>query len=328
MLEGLGYSRAGASALTGNFVVESGVNLPTAYRNPDKLDHGSQGLAQWRAVRLQQFEDWVKATEKRRTTEPWTIWFGRLDNQVAFVGHELKTSYAALDAKLRQPGDVAALAADVCWQYERPNKALAHIAERVAAAVAISTTTVVDPQTSQTMPAATLGVVDKLHAEADSHAQQSKGAAAIATVGGLGALGLAMSNWIEIIPWWEWAAFAVLALMILIGIAGALGQRTKQAAVLAAIPGVSKVPSGEIQDITRAAAPAPSPIALTAGTSAFDAAVAAAVAHQRSLDAVQAAHDATSKPTSVPGVTSVSATSVSTSVLVDKDGNPVTSNGA
>jgi len=132
MLQAQGYTPAGAAALVGNFSQESGPNLPSAFRTRD-LDHGSNGLPQWRLERLKAYEEYVQSLHPGASSADLWLFYGRMAYQLQYVAIELKRDYATLDAKLRETPEpsVSDLAAAVCWNYERPNKAESGITNRI-----------------------------------------------------------------------------------------------------------------------------------------------------------------------------------------------------
>src|SRR5690606_29493802 len=73
-----GLSPVHAAALTGNFIVESG--LDTRIEGDKNLDHASVGLAQFRGDRLKRL--------KNKYEDPYT-----LDNQLDFVWWELNNTH-------------------------------------------------------------------------------------------------------------------------------------------------------------------------------------------------------------------------------------------
>lgn len=271
MLEVLGYSRSGASALTGNFCREVGPNLPTAFRTAG-LDHGSNGLAQWRLGRLDAYKAYVQsqkpelvqaaAATGQKVDDAFWPWYGRLDFQTQFVAIELAKDYPALDHKLRMGGDVAALTADVCWQYERPSKLLSGIAERIdyAKAVAADTSEGVNPVTDIR---ANPTVVDQLHNTILAHDQKATGGFATAGIAGFGALGLLLSHVLHDVPLWEWVAVGVVLVVALLCLLGAVAERRNAANVASAVPGVTPVPPPAPVTITPASIAATKPIQMT-----------------------------------------------------------------
>ena len=287
---GMGYSLGGASALTGNFVRESGVNLPTAFRT-GKLDHGSQGLAQWRLARLTNYKAFVASLHRdlEGDKELWP-WYGRMDYQCEFVDEELKTDYPLLHAKLcAVGGDAATLAADVCWQYERPSKELSGIADRIAAAKALAVPARPTP-TSDVMDAT---VTDHLHTEADGHDKQADGGIVAAGAAGLGAAALFISNYINSIPRWQVVVIIILLAVMAMCVVAAMASRKKATNVKSAIPKVSVVPKPEDPKPT----PAPAPVIPSPGMASVldDPAVRAAIANAVAADRANRPDPATVK---------------------------------
>ena len=230
--EAKGYPRSGAAAIVGNLCRESGPSLPSAFRQ-NHLDHGSNGLPQWRLERLTSYENYVRGLHPELKTEAefWP-WYGRMDHQLDFIMHELAVDYPALDAKLRKGGDPAALAADFCWQYERPSKALSGIAERIDYAKALAA-----PDVGK--PSSTVNVVEHLHTVADSHRTQAQGGIVLAGVSAVGAATVAGSNFVQDLPTWEIVSLGGLVLVAVIGIIGYFANAAKARKVEGAIPGVT-----------------------------------------------------------------------------------------
>lgn len=253
LFEAQGLSRTGAAAMVGNFVMESGPSLPSAFRSGN-LDHGSNGLAQWRLDRLGAYRNFVKAQKPALIEDGMSFadvdkamwpWYGRMDFQVKFAVKELRESYPALHKKLVAGGDAGTLAADVCWQYERPNKALSNIADRIAWAKAIAadtSTLSAVPVSARSGEPASLTIVDHLHAAADTHEKKAGGGIMAAFMGFVGAIALIVSNFMSVIPTWEWVVIAVLALLMIAGVSAALNQRRSADAIRLAAAGVAKVP--------------------------------------------------------------------------------------
>lgn len=281
-----GFTMAGASALVGNFVRESGPNLPSAFRH-GKLDHGSQGLPQWRLGRLTAYMNFVKEKHPELTSEDelWP-WYGRMAYQVEFVARELASSYRTLYFNLRAPGgDVAALTADVCWQYERPSKALSGIAVRLDAAKALYAELLRQhPAVPQTMD-----LVSALHEQAADHTNQ---AATGAAVGG-GALVLAsVGGVVKAAPhvhmaWYWWAFFLAMAVIALLAVIGAIKNFISAQNLKLTIPKVdTTAPRGGVMNPIQPSAvnpnagavpkPAAAPVDHTARIKAQEAAAAAA----------------------------------------------------
>lgn len=221
-----GYMPSGAAGLVGNFCVESGPALSVAFRRHD-LDHGSQGLAQWRGSRLDAYMKFVAVKHPDAASDELWAQYGRLDYQVDFVDHELATDYPALHAKLKAGGLVASLATDICWQYERPNKALAHIADRIAHARAIYAAAV-------KVPATPVNVANALDIVAAEHDKSTAGAA-IAATASAGLAGAVVLNHVATsLSWWEWAGLGVPSFVILGAISSMVSSAAKATAVRAA----------------------------------------------------------------------------------------------
>jgi hypothetical protein len=139
MLIAQGYTAEGAAAIVGNLSQESGRNLPSAFRT-GSLDHGSQGLPQWRLERLTAYENYVKTLHPRETGSAIWQWYGNLALQINYIAIELGKDYPALNRRLRTAGEsVDTLTEDVCWQYERPSKVAANLANRKAQAEEVYT---------------------------------------------------------------------------------------------------------------------------------------------------------------------------------------------
>ena len=123
-----GWCDNGVCGVIGNDVGESGAKLDSTVHRVH-ADHGSGGIAEWRLDRLTN----LIAFANQRGVDPNT-----LAVQAAFQIHEIKTGYPQLDAMLRDPNEsVATLVSEVCWKYERPNKQLANLKGRLAAANAL-----------------------------------------------------------------------------------------------------------------------------------------------------------------------------------------------
>lgn len=118
-----GYCPAGACAIVGNLVQESGTNLASAYAPIGERDHGSVGIAQWRLDRKTALEMFGGATVQT------------LETQCAFLVHELKTGYPELEIQLHDlKRSVENLTANFCFVFERPNRKLAGLDTRINAA--------------------------------------------------------------------------------------------------------------------------------------------------------------------------------------------------
>ena len=262
-----GLSSSGAIACVANFSWEGGsANLNSGFRT-GKLDHGSQGLPQWRLGRLDGYMLFVaqKHPDLERDYTPqgdlWP-WFGNLSNQCEYVILELQRDYKALHDKLAKGGDIASLVAAVCWQYERPNRALAHLADRVAygkaiAAGLIGTKLPTDISTHITAQA---------H-EQDTNQAVSGGLAAVPLVGGSA---VAAYHWSGSLQWFEWIALAIGVVIFVLGVIGfiqahiaATNLKTSAASITPAVPRGGEVDPIKPQVKTRtvpkpsAAKPAP-----------------------------------------------------------------------
>jgi hypothetical protein len=136
LFEAEGYPPEAAAAWVGNLSQESGAGLPSAFRT-GQLDHGSQYLPQWRLERLTKYESWVRSQHPEEDAAGLRAWCGNMALQVKYIAIECKRDYSALDIQLRRGGDIDTLTDAICWQFERPNKALSGIANRKAQAHAV-----------------------------------------------------------------------------------------------------------------------------------------------------------------------------------------------
>jgi len=102
----------GAAAVVGNCSQEVGINLPSKFTLV--TDHGSQGIAQWRLVRLTALEQF--ADDKKLIVTD-------LATQGLFLLDELAKDYPALDLMMRVPGtrSLANLTANFMVVFERPS---------------------------------------------------------------------------------------------------------------------------------------------------------------------------------------------------------------
>ncbi len=116
----MAMTSTGAAAVIGNFSQELGVDLRSGYA--EKADHGSQGVAQWRLSRLEALTDFCGERG---------LHSGMLAAQIKFAIFELAKDYPDLDKDLRAGGDIDKLTARVCWDYERPSKSAANLANRI-----------------------------------------------------------------------------------------------------------------------------------------------------------------------------------------------------
>lgn len=121
-----GYSAQGAAAIIGNLSGESGVNLDSKVERGPRADHGSGGIAEWRLDRK---------TNLKRFAERLGKDVNGLEIQCMFVIHELQNDYPALDEQLREgKRTIENLTANFCYIFERPNKQLARLDNRIAQA--------------------------------------------------------------------------------------------------------------------------------------------------------------------------------------------------
>jgi len=205
MLQAQGYSPKGAAAIVGNLSQESGNNLPTAFRTRD-LDHGSNGLPQWRLQRLTDYEAYVRSLHPGASASVLWAFYGNMALQIAYIAIELKRDYPALDARLRSRTSketIEELTEAVCWQYERPAEASANLPNRIAQAEA----TWSEGHVTGSEAVASARVAAKTE-DAHSVAKKSTGFAAVL---GTAAAGVAVHvHSVTSAPWWEWAGIAVL----------------------------------------------------------------------------------------------------------------------
>lgn len=226
----MGYMPSGASSIVGNLSWESGgANLPTAFRKRN-LDHGSNGMPQWRLARLDAYEAFVREQQPNASAAELWNHYGRMDYQVRYIDIELKRDYPKLHANLTKGGAVAALTADFCWSYERPSKAYAHLAERVAFA-----NTIFDALNPKSGPVTILNAVDL---DAKTHDQQAVGGAAIATVGLLGGAGTVVQHVAPDLSWVEWTAIGLAVAILVGGVATLVSAMVKAARVRSAKVGL------------------------------------------------------------------------------------------
>ena len=249
-----GMSASGGAACTGNFCRESGPTLPTAFRKAH-LDHGSNGLAQWRGSRLDDYMDFVQAKHPEIVSaddNEAALWaqYGRLDYQCAFVAQEMRNAYPALWRKLLAGGDVASLTADVCWQYERPNRALSGIDLRISYAKAIAAA----------MPARKDDVVTSLATVAIAHDTHAANGGVIAGSSVALMSGIAMTHLVHFLHWFEIVAICCLIVGIVIGIGTLVFHAQQASAVRQAMTGAdTTVPRGGVQSPIVAEPPPPMP---------------------------------------------------------------------
>lgn len=209
-----GWMPSGASAMTGNLTQESGVNLPSAFRT-GKLDHGSQGLPQWRLDRLNDYEAFVKGKHPELVDNDDAMWaqYGRVDYQCEYIVIEVQRDYPRLDAALRKGGSVTALVAEICWEYERPSKAYANLANRQAQALLVFNSLPAGARTAHKT-----NIVAALDQTADAHENQQNAGAATATAAGAIAVGTGVHHFWNAIMWWEWVILAICVFCAITGV--------------------------------------------------------------------------------------------------------------
>jgi hypothetical protein len=159
----LGFSRKGAAALVGNFSQEVGANLQSAYRPAKDLDHGSQGLPQWRLDRRHDFEDWCSKHSLNRDDMETQLMYVDVEiarNHKHIPEGQTTSLYDALHSQFpSQPAsNLDELTARVCWEYEEPSKAAANLANRKKQAIATYNGLGADPVVHPAVPAGTAGV--------------------------------------------------------------------------------------------------------------------------------------------------------------------------
>lgn len=206
------YSKQGVAAIVGNFSAESGVNLPTAFRTSG-LDHGSQGLAQWRDSRthkrLTNYQNFVKKLQPTASKDELWSFYGRMEYQVKFTIYEIEHDFPGIHKRLKGNEDVIELVDLICWQYERPNKQLAHLDVRRKHGKAIY-----DALKVQDRPVA-------LPPPAEKIAQDAERRAGTAVVAGAG---MGVLSWFGTI---SWPILAIFGLLVCIIIIHAAMQRSK-----------------------------------------------------------------------------------------------------
>lgn len=221
LFEAQGYPPESAAAFVGNGSQEVGPNLPTAFRGPPaNLDHGSQGLMQWRLDRLTAYEAFVRTKQPHATGTTLWAWYGRLDYQVEFTALECRTKYPALQTKLMTGGNVATLTADICWTYERPAQASANLANRVKQAQGVFaasphvTPVELQPQIGSTTTTEVNKTLTKQKAT-------QKGAVGAAIISGAASVGVAASHVTWHIPTWGWVTISVLGVIVVLAVLAA-----------------------------------------------------------------------------------------------------------
>jgi hypothetical protein len=114
-----GIPRVSAAAAVGNATQENQVKSVTL----GELDHGSDGLFQWRQTRL---------TAMQAFAAKWFTTWEAIEPQAAFFSFECKGSYPALWADLvAGTKPLATLVANICDQYEMPAAASAALDARI-----------------------------------------------------------------------------------------------------------------------------------------------------------------------------------------------------
>lgn len=209
------YSKNGVAAIIGNYTAESGINLPTAFRTSG-LDHGSQGLAQWRDSRthkrLSNYQNFVKKLQPQAHGDELWAYYGRMEYQVRFTVHEMETDFPGLHKRLKGTEDVITLTDMICWQYERPNKQLAHLDVRRKHAKLVFQALQV--QEKEPAPAPLPPIAEKVAQDAERRT-----GTAIAAGAGIGAL-----SWLGNV---SWPILVILGLLILVIIVHAALQRSR-----------------------------------------------------------------------------------------------------
>ncbi len=133
LLEAEKYPPESAAAFVGQFSQEVGVNIPSAFRH-GPLDHGSQGIAQWRLIRLTRYKAYVIGlhpelmqagmSQEQIDVVMWDL-YGRLDYQIKFCAIECRTWYPQIEVALRRGGDIDILTDLLTWHFEIPAVATA-----------------------------------------------------------------------------------------------------------------------------------------------------------------------------------------------------------
>lgn len=117
-LTGAGYSKEQAAGIIGSLLQENGTLNPQAV-NPKS---GAQGIAQWLGSRATGFEAFAGTD----------LGHSSFEQQVAYMLHELQTSEAAADRRIRRQMDPASAASAHALGYERPGADEANLAQRAA----------------------------------------------------------------------------------------------------------------------------------------------------------------------------------------------------
>jgi len=208
-----GWSARGAAAVVGNYTQE---NLARAVTT-GTLDHGSQGLAQWRLNRLdarpyplgtpQGLIDWCSHYFPGGE-DAWKS----LRAQCAFTLYETARDYPRLNAELRDgKKPIETLTANFCFEFERPAKQYAALDKRIAYAKDVFA--MMNPQPSGMSPATTGGVI---------------------IAAGAGSAGAAAASTGELVP-----ALVMISLSVISGIFSLIMQARKPSVIKTEVPGVS-----------------------------------------------------------------------------------------
>ena len=198
------YSDSGIGGIVGNFSAESGINLPSAFRTTG-LDHGSQGLAQWRDSRthkrLTNYQNFVKRLHPGASNADLWAYYGRMEYQVKFTVHEMEHDFPGIHKRLKGNEDVIEFVDLICWQYERPNKQLAHLDIRRRHGKAVYDALKLQDRPAPVAPSAT------------KVAQDAERRAGTAIVAGAGA---GIASWIGDVSWPILATLGILVVIIVI----------------------------------------------------------------------------------------------------------------
>lgn len=253
LFEAQAYPPESAAAWVGNFVQEVGQDLPSAFRSHG-LDHGSEGIEQWRLERLDNYKAFVRRGHPSAGDQELEAWYGNMALQVRYAALECARDYPSVEAQLRKGGDVGALTELICWHVERPNVRYANIQRRIAAAKAVF----------NAVPH--LGVASELTAAnktVAAHKTAATGGAVIAVAGAGGSMGLVASHVAWHMPTWGWLALAAGGLIMVAGVLSLLTNSVKGAAVksalVAATPPVPMPPATPAPTAPAPAAPAVAP---------------------------------------------------------------------
>lgn len=254
LFEAQGYPPESAAAWVGNFVQESGTNLPSAFRSSD-LDHGSEGLEQWRLDRLAKYEAFVKARHPEATEQELWAWDGNMALQVEYAAHECAHEYPLVEAQLRRGGDVGKLTEVICWHIERPSVRYANIAHRIAAAKAVFATA---PHMG---PASALTVANKTIA---THSNNARGGAVVAIASSGGAMAIVANHVAWHMPEWGWLALGFASVVAVFGIVSLVSNAAKGAAVKSTLVAATPPMKVQLPATLSAIAVAPAPASMPA----------------------------------------------------------------